>query len=337
MTPSVVVVVTGLSGAGKTTALNALADAGYYCVDNLPPQLASDTVNVCARGGIDRVALGMDVRVGAFLDGVAGALAALQQAGREPTVLYLDAGDDVLVRRFSETRRPHPVLAGAGAEHAGGQEREPLPLYDAVRLEREHLAVIRDLATQVIDTTHLSVHELRRQIIARFSPEPVASSMEIKVLSFGYKHGLPLDADLVFDVRFLDNPHFVPHLREHDGEHREVRSFVLASPGASQLLDHLEGLLAFTIPRYRREGKSYLTVAIGCTGGRHRSVCIAAALADRLASVTGERVGIVHRDVERGGILSGVSGTRDEREARWSQPGDSREGVDGDAGGEDPA
>jgi UPF0042 nucleotide-binding protein len=323
MTPPVVVVVTGLSGAGKTTALHALADAGYYCVDNLPPELATHTVSVCARGGIERVALGMDVRVGAFLDGVAAALGALQEAGHKPAVLYLDAADDVLVRRFSETRRPHPMLA----QEAG--RGEPMPIYDAVRLERERLAGIHDLATQVIDTTHLSVHELRRQVIARFSMEPSMSPMEIKVLSFGYKHGLPLDADLVFDVRFLDNPHFVPGLRDKGGEDEVVRKFVLASPGCSELLDLLEGLLSFAIPRYRREGKSYLTVAIGCTGGRHRSVCIAVAIAERIATATGQRVGIVHRDLERGGILTGMSGTP---EARWSQPGRSRESEPGGEG-----
>ncbi len=273
-----VVVVTGLSGAGKSTALFALSDIGFYCVDNLPPSLAASTVKTCGESGIERVALGVDIRVGAFLDVAPAALAELLQIASEVTVLYLDASDDALVRRFSETRRPHPVLKQPGGD------AEPLAVVDGIRLERSRLAAIRAEATLVVDTGGMSVHELRRHVIELFSPrEGEKPKMLVRVVSFGFKHGIPLDADLVFDVRFLDNPHFIPELRDHRGDEAIVREFVLASHGCRELLEHIERLLAFSLPRYQAEGKSYLTVAIGCTGGQHRSVAAAGELARTLA------------------------------------------------------
>lgn len=267
------VVVTGLSGAGKTTALGALSDAGFYVVDNLPPPLAAMTVRVCREGGIERVALGIDVRVGAFLDGALEAIQALRADPGELTVMFLDAADEVLLRRFSETRRPHPLLADR--DDASG-------VHDGIRLERERLATIRNRATLVVDTSHLSMHELRRQVLDRFRRGGTLPQMHTRVVSFGFKHGIPLDADLVFDVRFLDNPYFERALRDFDGTAAEVRDFVLKAPESLELLDHLARLLAFALPLYEREGKSYLTVAVGCTGGKHRSVAIAEELARRL-------------------------------------------------------
>lgn len=293
------VVVTGLSGAGKTTALNALADVGFYCVDNLPPTLAAATVRTCGAAGFERVALGMDVRAGSFLATLEEAIEALRHHPGGLSVLYLDAADEVLVRRFSETRRPHPIAASLP------RERRPSSLLDAVRLERERLGVIRLRATLELDTSHLSTHQLRRAVIDHFSDGDLA--MELKVVSFGFKHGLPLDANLVFDVRFLDNPYFVPGLREKTGDDPDVRDYVLASDGAAELLTHISSLLSWSIPRYRREGKSYLTVAIGCTGGRHRSVVLANELGRSLSEDSENRVAIMHRDAQRGAIMAAVS------------------------------
>ncbi|MBM4373966.1 MAG: RNase adapter RapZ [Deltaproteobacteria bacterium] len=303
-----VVVVTGLSGAGKSTVLRALTDIGYFCVDNLPPSLVAGTVATCVGGGIERVALGIDIRVGAFLDAAPDALKALREHASDVTVLFLDAADEALVRRFSETRRPHPMLSEGPA--ASGRPRdsgEMLAVVDGVRLERARMFPIRAQATLLLDTTHMSVHELRRQVVDTFAEGSVEPHMSVRVMSFGFKHGIPLDADLVFDVRFLDNPHFVPALRDHTGDEQAVREFVLASPGAVELLEHLESLLRFTLPRYEREGKSYLTIAVGCTGGRHRSVTLAVELARRLASASARRIGVVHRDLGRRTTVGGAS------------------------------
>lgn len=304
-----VVVVTGLSGAGKSTVLRALTDIGYYCIDNLPPSLVAGTVSTCVGGGISRIALGIDIRVGAFLDAAPEALRRLRDVASDVSILYLDAADEALVRRFSETRRPHPMLVeGAPGSARPRDDGAQLAVVDGVQLERARMAPIRSQATLVIDTTHMSVHELRRQVNDSFAEGASEPRMTVRVMSFGFKHGLPLDADLVFDVRFLDNPHFVPSLREHTGDEAAVRDFVLASPGAFELLEHLEALLRFTLPRYEREGKSYLTVAVGCTGGRHRSVTLAIELARRLAEHQSRRIGIVHRDVARGRMAFGGAG-----------------------------
>ncbi len=302
---SPLVIVTGLSGAGKTTALRALDDDGYYCVDNLPPSLATATLRVCAGGGIRRVALGMDVRVGAFLEAAKDAVDALSHHPEGLEVIFLDAADDVLVRRFNETRRPHPMLATANGARGLG-------VRDGVTLERERLAALRDVATWILDTTHMSVHDLRRHILNRRAGNIGRRKMKLRVMSFGFKHGQPLDANVVIDVRFLDNPYFVPALKELTGNDEQIREFVLGSPGCGELIGHLEGLLRFVLPRYEDEGKSYLTVAIGCTGGRHRSVAIANEIARRISAsgwrsdAAERRVGIVHRDVRSGAMMSEV-------------------------------
>jgi UPF0042 nucleotide-binding protein len=305
---SQVVVVTGLSGAGKSTALRTLSDLGYYCVDNLPPSVVAETVRVCAAGGVLPVALGLDVRVGSFLDEALGAIDALAAQAWRLGVLFLDAADDVLVRRFSETRRPHPLLGVHPAGHepftepspVSAKDPPPLSVRDGVQLERQRLAALRTRSDVLLDTSHMSVHDLRREVTARFGPDHAAGPVMLtRLLSFGFKYGIPLDADLVFDVRFLDNPHFVRELRRLGGTEAPVRDFVLASPGCQELLGHLEQLLRFALPRYEREGKSYLTIGVGCTGGRHRSVAVAVALAARLGVGGAFRIALAHRDLRR--------------------------------------
>lgn len=291
-----VVVVTGLSGAGKSTALHALEDLGYFCVDNLPTSVVTSTVEACESGDVRRIGLGIDMRALAFLDGAGPALERISK-GRDVVILFLDASDEALLRRFNETRRPHPLAAAASRteESSGG-----LAVLDGVHLERERLAPLRAIATVVIDTTRLSVHELRKQVIAHLGPgRAEAPRMVTRLMSFGFKYGIPVDADLVFDVRFLDNPHFVPALRHLPGTHPDVQAFVFKSGEASELLDKCSELLKFALPRYEREGKSYLTIGIGCTGGRHRSVAVVEVLADNLCKQVELPISIVHRDIAR--------------------------------------
>lgn len=292
-----VVVVTGLSGAGKSTALNALEDLGYFCVDNLPTSLIKQTVEECERGGIARIGLGIDVRVGTFLDGAGPALDRLSSEGaREVRILFLDASDESLLRRFNETRRPHPLSGSGGREGA----RASIAVLDGILLERERLAPLRARASIDLDTTSLTVHDLRRRVFEHLGPGKAEQPrMATRVLSFGYKYGVPVDADLLFDVRFLDNPHFVAELRPLCGSDAPVRDYVLMNPDAVEFLKRAEGLLTFCLPRYEREGKSYLTIGVGCTGGRHRSVALAVALAERLGAETGLPITVAHRDVAR--------------------------------------
>ncbi len=293
-----VVVVSGLSGAGKSQALHALEDLGFFCVDNLPTLLAPQAVALCERGEMTRVALGIDVRVRAFLGEVANVLQLLESGGqRDLHVLFLDASDETLLRRFSETRRPHPLSAESGVSGAEGA----LAVLDGVRVERERLAPLRARATRVIDTTNTSVHELRRILVAHFGPASGgASRMVSRIVSFGFKYGTPVDADLVLDVRFLENPYFVPDLRPLSGQDAAVARFVLGSPETQEFMRRTRELLEYVIPKYERDGKSYLTIAIGCTGGRHRSVAVADSLAQVLSTSVGASIAVVHRDVQRG-------------------------------------
>jgi UPF0042 nucleotide-binding protein len=304
-----VVVVTGLSGAGKSQALNALEDLGFFCVDNLPTLLAPQAVALCERGGMTRVALGIDVRVRAFLDEVGSVLRLLEADGhRDVQVIFFDASDETLLRRFSETRRPHPLSAeGLHAAVEGAAPGDALAVLDGVRVERERLAPLRAGATRVIDTTSMSVHELRRVLVTHFGPASGgAPRMVTRIVSFGFKYGTPVDADLVLDVRFLENPYFVPELKPLTGLDEPVARFVLDSTETKEFLTHARALLEYVMPRYEREGKSYLTIAIGCTGGRHRSVAIADALARDLSSSTGARIAVVHRDAHRGQGLAPI-------------------------------
>ncbi len=294
-TQTLVVVVTGLSGAGRSTALHALEDLGFFCIDSLPTALAPEAVRLCERGGVRRVALGIDVRVRAFLGPVGQLLRELGSDGeRKVDVLFVDASDETLLRRFSETRRPHALSTQTGGE-AGA-----FAVLDGVRLERERLANVRAAATVVLDTTDLSVHDLRRSVITHFGPASAAErGLRVRLVSFGFKYGTPVDADWVFDVRFIENPYFVPALKSLPGTRSEVREFVLSREDTAPLLAKLEDLAKFVLPRAEREGKSYLTLAIGCTGGRHRSVVIAEELAGRL----GDRVRVFHRDVAKADTL----------------------------------
>jgi RNase adapter protein RapZ len=292
-----VVVVTGLSGAGKSQTLHALEDLGFFCVDNLPTVLAPAAVALCERGGMTRLALGIDVRVRAFLGEVGKVLQLLEAGGqRDVQVLFLDASDEKLLHRFSESRRPHPLSAESGHEGA-------LAVLDGVRLERERLVPLRAGATRIIDTTNTSVHELRRLLVAHFGPASGdGPRMVTRIVSFGFKYGTPVDADLVFDVRFLDNPYFVPELKPLTGLDEPVSSYVLASPETGEFLRRTRELLEYVLPKYEREGKSYLTIAIGCTGGRHRSVTVTEALARDLSVATAAPIAVLHRDMHRGDV-----------------------------------
>lgn len=282
-----IVVVTGLSGAGRSTALRVLEDAGLFCVDNLPPALAPKLLALIGRAEeLDRVGLGIDVRTGAFLSGVEETLRSLEASGHRVEVVFLDCSDDVLVRRFSETRRPH-ALARDG------------DLQSAISTERQRLAGLRDRADVVIDTTELSVHDLRRRLIEYIGRDLSRASMVVRLVSFGFKYGIPTHADLVFDLRFLPNPHFVDALRPQTGQDSDVAAYVLEAPETRELLSHLGPLLDYALPRYAREGKAYLTIALGCTGGRHRSVALAEELGRQLKNE--HEVVVSHRDVERAG------------------------------------
>lgn len=272
MTPSTkhIVIITGMSGSGKSTAIRALEDAGFFCIDNLPVLLLPKLTELAGGGDIDRMALVVDVREGIFLKEAPRVLDEVRRAGHQVEVLFLDSSDDSLIRRFSETRRRHP-LAPTGSVAEG------------IRAEREELRDLRELADQVIDSSALNVHDLKRMVQARFSPEPAAGP-SLSIMSFGYRHGVPPQADLVFDVRFLPNPYFVPELKGLTGKDPKVAAYVLDREETQQFLGKVEDLCRFLFPRYQKEGKAYLTVALGCTGGKHRSVAIAAELTERLSS-----------------------------------------------------
>lgn len=279
-----VLVITGLSGSGKTEALRSLEDLGFFCVDNLPMPLVGQFVDLLGQAGeANRVALSVDARAGEFLAGVEAGFDKIRStAAHVLEVLFFDAEDDVLVRRFSATRRRHPLDKG--------------DLRAGITVERGVLAPLRREADVVIDTSSLTVHDLRRRMRERYGSGGV--QLRVSLMSFGYRFGVPAEADLVFDVRFLRNPFFVDELRPLSGLDSRVASFVLEEPEAETFLERVAGLLTFLLPLYEREGKVYLTVAVGCTGGRHRSVAIAGALKSRLGSV-GERAALRHRDVER--------------------------------------
>ncbi len=282
-----VAVVSGLSGAGRSTAAKVLEDLGWFVVDNLPPELISTMVELGARsqGVVTRVAVVMDVRSRAFTDDLAAVIKDLDARGYRPKVLFLEATDAELIRRFEQVRRSHP-LQGDGR------------LADGIAAERALLAPLRDEADLMLDTTGLSVHQLRAKIESAFGTEATART-RITVLSFGYKYGLPMDADLVVDVRFLPNPFWIPELRDLAGTDSDVRNYVLSQEGAEEFLERYHELLRLIGGGYRREGKRYLTVAVGCTGGKHRSVVISEALAARLTGEDGTTVKVVHRDVGR--------------------------------------
>lgn len=282
-----VAVVTGLSGAGRSTAAKCLEDLGWFVVDNLPPELISTMVElgVQARGAVTKVAVVMDVRSRAFTDDLASVIKDLDARGYKPRVLFLEATDAVLVRRFEQVRRGHP-MQGDGR------------LADGITAERALLAPLREEADLILETSALSVHDLRAKIEDAFGSESGART-RVTVLSFGYKYGLPMDADLVMDVRFLPNPFWIPELRDHTGLDSEVRNYVLSQEGAEEFLDRYHQLLRLIGAGYKREGKRYLTLAVGCTGGKHRSVAISEELARLLSNEDGMAVKVIHRDLGR--------------------------------------
>ncbi|MCE7010638.1 RNase adapter RapZ [Kibdelosporangium philippinense] len=282
-----VAVVTGLSGAGRSTAAKCLEDLGWFVVDNLPPELIATIIElgVQARGAITKVAVVMDVRSRAFTEDLSSVIKDLDARGYKPKVLFLEATDELLIRRFEHVRRGHP-MQGDGR------------LVDGISAERHLLTPLREEADLVLDTTSLSVHQLRAKIEDAFGGAEDLQT-RVTVLSFGYKYGLPMDADLVMDVRFLPNPFWIPELREQTGLDSEVRNYVLTQEGAEDFLERYHELLRLIGAGYRREGKRYLTLAIGCTGGKHRSVAMSEELATRLSKEDGVAVKVVHRDLGR--------------------------------------
>jgi UPF0042 nucleotide-binding protein len=281
--------VTGLSGAGKSTATKALEDLGFFCIDNLPVMLLPKLLELVSHGTSDevqRLAIVVDAREGRFLDSTPAALEEVRREGHQLEVVFFDCADDALMRRFSETRRRHP-LSPEGSVQEG------------IALERGMLTQLRALADQIVDTTRMNVHELRDVITAKFGGPGQDDKLNLTLLSFGFRNGIPPASDLVFDVRFLPNPYFVEGLKPHPGTDPRVAAWVLERMQTQEFLARLESLLQFLIPQYRAEGKSYLTVSIGCTGGRHRSVALAEELGRRLTEKQRANVKITHRDVTK--------------------------------------
>jgi UPF0042 nucleotide-binding protein len=282
------VVITGLSGAGKSYAIKCFEDMGFFCVDNLPTTLIPTFADLIGRSPRQspRVALGVDVREGEYLSHLLEALAELRARGHRVEVLFLEASEAALVRRFHETRRRHP-LGGEGAN-----------MLEAIRVERKAMAHMREVADRIIDTSTMTVHQFKTLLAELYVTPTARTGLTTSLVSFGFKHGIPVDADLVFDVRFLPNPHFVDELRLLDGRDERVRKFVFEHEATAGLVQRLEALLEFVLPWYQREGKAYLTIAVGCTGGRHRSVALVEALRQFLDRL-GWTPSVVHRDLGR--------------------------------------
>jgi RNase adapter protein RapZ len=282
-----IIIITGLSGSGKSFAIRALEDNGFFCVDNLPALLIPKFIDL-AQGyqeEIRRIALGVDLRGSQFLQALPQVLSDVRAAGHHAQILFFDASDEVLLRRCSETRRPHPLA---------GQDS----IQDGISRERKALEPIRGLADKVIDTSDFNVHQLKREMEQEFCDALQARHMALFFTSFGYKYGIPHDTDMIFDVRFLPNPYFVNELRAKTGLDLEVRNYVLSNQETRDFLDRLYGLLEFTLPLYEREGKSSLTLALGCTGGRHRSVVLVQELQQRFGG--GHlRIHVKHRDIDK--------------------------------------
>jgi UPF0042 nucleotide-binding protein len=280
------VIVTGLSGAGKTQAIRNLEDLGYFCVDNLPSTLIPKFAEACYQtdGKIDRIALVIDIRGGKFFDDLFESLNNLKQQGYKYEILFLDASDEVLIKRFKESRRKHP-LAPDGR------------ILNGITMERNKLREVKDRANCIIDTSKLATRELREEISKIYAEEgQVENELIITVLSFGFKYGIPVDSDLVFDVRFLPNPYYIPELKKYSGNDKPVKDYVMNFSETQEFIKKLEDMLIFLIPNYLKEGKRQLIVSIGCTGGRHRSVTIANAIYGKLLS-GGYKVNIDHRDI----------------------------------------
>ncbi len=280
------VIITGMSGAGKTQVVRALEDLGYFCVDNLPPALIQKFAELCVQsaGRVSRIALVVDIRGGEFFDTLVQELEDLEKQGYVYEILFLEAADETLIRRYKETRRRHP-MAPEGR------------ISEGIVSERERLEHIRGRATHIIDTSDLSTSQLKEKIVSLFAGELEWERLTVTVVSFGFKYGVPLDADMVFDVRFLPNPFYVESLRRKSGRETAVSEYIWKWPITQQFMEKLGGLIDFLVPNYIKEGKSQLVIAIGCTGGLHRSVFVAEKIYENLKS-KGYKVNVEHRDIK---------------------------------------
>lgn len=282
-----VVVLSGLSGAGKSNALKCFEDLGFFCIDNLPPQLLPKLVDLCTQTGseINKIALGIDIRERGFLRDFEYVLNDLIKNGYPIEIAYLDARDEVLVRRFSETRRPHPLA----------KDRS---VVEGIKHERERLKWLRDKATLIIDTSDFNIHQLKDELSRHFLERERSKKIVVNIISFGFKYGVPYDIDILFDIRFLPNPNFVSHLKSMTGKDKEVANYLLSSPQATLFLEKFLQFIDFLMPQYEHEGRYYLNIGIGCTGGRHRSVFIAETLGQHMKGL-GFETTLRHRDIER--------------------------------------
>lgn len=282
-----VIIITGLSGSGKSTAARALEDEGFFVVDNLPLALLPEFLALAEDGArfTSEVAVVIDIRNRDFLAGLDSTLHSVRESGYQLEIFFFDAADDILLRRYSETRRRHPLTLQEGVS-------------EGIRRERELLGELRSLATLIVDSTRLTPHDLRAKVVQIARGGKGLMPLVVQLQSFGFRYGIPPESDLVIDVRFLPNPHFIPELQGQSGLDELVRDYVISQPACREFLQHLQGMLAFLLPHYHKEGKSYLTISIGCTGGRHRSVAIVEAI---LPSLAGEGVALktIHRDIEK--------------------------------------
>lgn len=279
-------IITGMSGAGKSIALNFFEDKGYFCVDNLPPALISKFAELCLHSEMEKIAVVSDIRGGEFFDALCSKLSYLEEKNIDYEILFLEASDKTLITRYKETRRRHPL-------------DEEGRIIDAIQKERQLLEELRGKASNVIDTSNLSIKEFYQELNRVFSFQQLdKNNLSISIISFGFKYGIPLDADMVFDVRFLPNPHYVSSLKEHSGEERQVQDYILKWPVTQKFFDRFFDLIGFLVPEYNKEGKSHLSIGIGCTGGRHRSVTTANKLREFLLK-NKYRVIVEHRDIDK--------------------------------------